>query len=194
MSYLRNRHPCLNVTAALGLSFVAPYAAEPSDPPAAGVAREAVAKPQPAEWETFDILVDLHNLPRTYSCDELWYKFRGVLHGLGAGPDMTITPYDCGYVGGGQARSPHVEVKFELPRPVQGAAIRYAQMSVVEKIIRLAPGSPHSLVASDCEFASQLVAGFFPALPLHVRTTDFRCTTAPPSYALMVNARIVVPL
>ncbi len=149
--------------------------------------------PAPAEWETFDILVDFQNLPRTYSCDELWYKFRDLLQKLGARADMTITPYDCGYVGGGQALSPHVEVEFQLPRLLQGAATRYAQMSIVQKSVRVTAGSPSSLGAHDCEFARQLIDRFFPALPLQVSTSDFSCSSNPPSYAITINARLVVP-
>ena len=84
-------------------------------PALADAARSAAV---PAEWQTFDVLVDFENLPRTYSCGELWYRFRDVLLQLGARAYMTITPYDCGYLGGGAARSPHVEVKFQLPAGV----------------------------------------------------------------------------
>jgi hypothetical protein len=86
---------------------------------------------QPAEWRTYDLVVDFHDLPRTYSCDELWYKFRDVLRKLGARAYMTISPNRCGYVGGGEARSPHVEVKFQLPQPLPGGETRYAQPSVL---------------------------------------------------------------
>jgi hypothetical protein len=74
-----------------------------------------------------------------------------------------------------------------------GAATRYAQMSIATESVRLAPGSPRSLVPSDCELAQQLVDGFFPALPLHIKTKDFHCSAVPPTYALTVDARIVVP-
>jgi hypothetical protein len=148
---------------------------------------------QPAQWETFDILVDLRNLPQNYSCDDLWYKFRDVLRWLGAGPNMTITPYDCGYVGGGESRSPHVQVKFELPRPLKGPETRYAEMSVVTRNVQLAPGFPRWLLPSDCELVQQLVSGLFPALPLRVESTNFQCSAVRPSYTLSVNARIVVP-
>ena len=154
-------------------------------------ARTAPSAAVPAEWETFDTLVDFQNLPRTYSCDELWYKFRDVLQRLGASPYMDIRPYDCGYRGGGQARSPHVEVKFQLARPVHGSASQYAQVSVIPQRIRLAPGSPGSLGADDCEFAKQLDGSLFPTLPLRVETTDFHCAAAPPSYALAVDSFVL---
>ena len=42
------------------------------------------ATPTPAEWKSYDLLLDFRALPRTYSCDELWYKVRDVLLQLGA--------------------------------------------------------------------------------------------------------------
>jgi hypothetical protein len=167
--------------------------AQAADLSLAGGGHATASAVRPAEWQTFDILVDFQNLPRTYSCDDLWYKFRDVLQKLGARAYMTITPYHCGYVGGGRARSPRVEVKFQLPRPLHGADIRYAQMSVVDKSVRLSPGSPRSLDSQDCEFAKQLDNTFFPALPVRVETADFRCSAAKPYYALVVNARIKAP-
>jgi hypothetical protein len=186
----RNKHVCV-ITAALLLGSCCVAEATGLSPAEGG--HTTAAPPSPAEWQTFDMLVDFQSLPRTYSCDELWYKFRDVLRNLGARAYMTITPYDCGYRGGGEARSPQVEIKFQLPRALHGAATRYAQVSVVEKVIRLRPGSPPSLGPQDCEFAKQLDSTFFPALPVSVETADFRCSAAKPSYALVVNARVVAP-
>jgi hypothetical protein len=158
-------------------------------PLAGGVCAAAGApSAQPAEWRTYDLLVDFQDLPRTYSCDELWYKFRDVLRKLGARAYITITPYDCGYLGGGEARSPHVEVKFQLPQPLQGAATRYAQISVIDQPVRLAPGAPRTLLPSDCEFVRQLQGTLLAALPLHVTVADFDCSAAPASFALTVDA------
>ena len=163
-------------------------------PLAGGVCAAADApSAQPAEWRTYDLLVDLQDLPRTYSCDELWYKFRDVLRQLGARAHMTITPYHCGYVGGGEARSPHVEVKFQLPKPLQGAATRYAQLTVVNQPVRLAPGAPRSLQPSDCEFVRQLQGTLLAGLPLHVAAADFNCSAAHASFALTLNAPLAVP-
>ena len=159
-------------------------------PALAGAARSA---PVPAEWQTFDVLVDFENLPRTYSCDDLWYRFRDVLLQLGARAYMTITPYDCGYPGGGAARSPHVEVEFQLPRVLHGAATRYAQLSVVDASVRLAPGSPRSLDAHDCDLVTQLEGTLFAALPLQIERSDFHCSVSPPSFALTVDARVAAP-
>jgi hypothetical protein len=147
----------------------------------------------PAQWQTFDILVDFQNLPRTYSCDELWYKFRDVLRKLGARAYTTITPYDCGYLGGGEARSPRVEVKFQMPRLLHGAETRYAEISVIQKSVTLAPGAPRSLGAYDCEFASQLASLFFTALPIRVKMSNFLCSVTPPSWKIVITTQIVAP-
>jgi hypothetical protein len=147
----------------------------------------------PAEWRTYDVLVPLKNLPTSYSCDDLWYKFRDLLLKLGARAYMTISPYHCGYTGGAPARSPSVELRFQLPEVLHGAAsTRYAQISVIEKSIRLAPGAPASLRAGDCELMSQLQDMLFPALPVHVSTSAFRCKQPHASFALTVNASVAV--
>lgn len=159
---------------------------------AAGGARAAAAPavPLPAEWRSFDLLVQFHALPRSYSCDELWYKFRDVLLKLGARAYMTITPYHCGFTGGGRATSPSVELEFQLPRLLSGPDTRYAQISVVDQRVRLAPGSPRTIGDEDCELVRQLRATLFAGLPLHITTADFSCTVAPQAFALNVQAPI----
>jgi hypothetical protein len=144
----------------------------------------------PAEWRPYAVLVDFRDLPRTYSCDELWYKFRDVLRKLGARAYMTITPYHCGVRGGGAARSPSVEVKFQLPQPLHGAAVRYAEIATVEQLVRFSPGSPPSLAPADCELVRQMQQGLLAALPLRVSSAEFRCTGAAAAYALTLDAAI----
>jgi hypothetical protein len=144
----------------------------------------------PAQWRTYDILVSFRDLPRTYSCDDLWYKFRDVLLQLGARAYMTLTPYDCGYVGGGEARSPSVEAKFELPQPLHGAATRYADVAARNDTVHFEPGSPPSLHAQDCELVKQLQGTLLAALPLRVSASAYHCRAAPASFALTLNAPI----
>jgi hypothetical protein len=157
---------------------------------ATAAASEAPPTVQPAEWTSFDMLVRLQNLPRTYSCDDLWYKLRDLLLKLGARAYMTITPYHCGFAGGGPATSPSLELKFQLPRVLSGSDTRYAQISVIDEPIRLAPGSPPSLSDKDCDLVRQLQATLFTALPVHVSAANFSCTTPQPSFMLSVQARI----
>jgi hypothetical protein len=161
-----------------------------ADAPATAAATQAPQAVQPAEWSSFDMLVRLQNLPRTYSCDDLWYKLRDLLLELGARAYMTITPYHCGFAGGGPATSPSLELKFQLPRVLSGSEIRYAQISVIDEPIRLAPGSPPSLSDKDCDLLRQLQATLVTALPVHVSAASFSCTAAQPSFTLNVRAPI----
>jgi hypothetical protein len=148
----------------------------------------AAATSTPARWRSYDVLLEFHQLPRTYSCDELWYKVRDVLLRLGARPSMTITPYACGFRGGGEARSPSVEVKFQAPEPLAGSATRYADTTVSEQAVRLAPGSPSSLKAGDCEFMRQLQETLLAGLPVRITGSVSGCTPPANSFALTVDA------
>jgi hypothetical protein len=146
------------------------------------------AAPLPAQWRSYDILLELQALPRTYSCDELWYRVRDVLLALGARAYMTITPYDCGTTHGGAARSPRVQARFQLPYVLNGADTRYAELNARAQAVRLAPGSPRSLQAQDCELVRQLQGELLAALPLHADTAEFNCNGAQQSYALTIEA------
>src|SRR6476469_6926434 len=79
------------------LAFVSAAYCAPAQP-------SSNAAAQPAAWLQHDLIVSLHNLPRTYSCDDLWYKFRDVLLEIGARADYKILPYDC------NSRSPQVQL------------------------------------------------------------------------------------
>ena len=174
-----------------GLILVAASGAQAttaSAPPGAAPPSAAPGAAAPAQWRTYDILVVLRNLPRTYSCDELWYKFRDVLLTLGARAYMTLTPYDCGYAGGGEARSPRVEAKFELPLLLHGSATRYAEISARNRTVRLAPGAPQSLKPEDCELVQQLEGTLLAGLPLRVDSASFTCTGSHASFLLSVEA------
>ena len=151
---------------------------------------EPAATRTPAAWRSYDMLVEFRALPRAYACDELWYKVRDVLLQLGARAYMTITPYDCGAQSGAKARSPSVEVKFQLPQPLAGPATRYAETTVSERAIRLAPGSPGSLQARDCELMRQLQETLLAGLPVRVAGASFSCTAAAKTFALTVDAPI----
>ena len=142
----------------------------------------------PAEWKSYDVLVEFRTLPRTYSCDELWHKVRDVLLQLGARAYMTITPFDCGTSHGEEARSPSVEVKFQLPEPLRGGATQYAETTVSEQAVRLAPGTPSSLQPGDCELMRQMEDTLLAGLPVHITASAFDCTAAAKSFTLTLNA------
>jgi hypothetical protein len=127
---------------------------------------------EPAIWTQYDILVDLHQLPKRYSCDALWYKFHDVLWSIGAREIKEILPYQCGSGAGPLALSPRVHVRFALPSVVRADQ---ASLSVASRTIRLRPGEPRSLDASDCALLSQMKDTLFAALPIRVVSSSLEC-------------------
>jgi len=144
----------------------------------------------PAQWRTYDLLIDLQDLPRSYSCTDLWYKFRDVLLRIGARRYMLIEPERCQVKGGPAERSPRVHVKLQMPYRLSAAQARYADTSSAEQAIRLAPGEPASLQASDCVLVQQLREELLQALPVRVAAADFRCSAAGGRFALTVDAQV----
>jgi hypothetical protein len=142
-------------------------AASPATPPAQSVT--------PAVWFPYDMIVDLKNLPRVYSCDDLYYKFRDVLDLLGAQHWPTIHTYRC------DSRSPQVHLQFALAKPAAGPALPYATMQASDATIDLAPGKPPSLLDSDCQLLQQMKDTLLPSLP--VKVLSYRMTCAAPSHS-----------
>ena len=127
---------------------------------------------RPAVWIAHDTIVDLDNLPERYSCDDLWYKFRGVLLALGARPDLQITLDQCG-------RSPRVHLRFSLPQVVSGLDTRYASLQAVDGTLAFAAGRPAALHASDCELVRQIKDTLLRELPVQVRSYRLACDASP---------------
>lgn len=140
---------------------------------ASGHAATGVA--QPARWRPYALIVDLSDLPKDYSCDDLWYKFRDVLKSLGANPQMTITPYRCGHVKGEPTRSPRVELFFKLPEPVTANEASWHDLYASSAKVNLEPGMPRSFTASDCELMRQIKDVLLPALPARVIAYRLPC-------------------
>ena len=153
----------------------------------------ASARGSPAQWRTYDLLIDLQQLPRSYSCTELWYKFRDVLLDIGARRYMLIEPYACAAPGRPAALSPRVHRKFQLPFPLTGADTRYAEFTSLHRTIRLAPGEPASLKRDDCALMDQLRDALLAAVPVRVSSATFRCGSASPSFAITVAAAVAAP-
>ena len=144
----------------------------------------AKAAPQvghPAIWRPHDLIVNLHELPTRYTCDDLWYKFRDVLLALGARSDMRILVYRCADPGGAPAFSPSVHLQFFTPAIVKGDQARWAQIDAVSETISLSPGRPASLRDSDCELMRQMKDGLLPALTQRVLSVDLACASPRPS-------------
>jgi len=163
-----------------------------ADAATGAAARETLtaAAAGPAEWRSFDLLVDLESLPRPYTCTELWYRLRDLLLAIGARPDLRIVPYHCGPTRAESSRSPSVELQFRLPRALPAADARYADVPVVRATVRLAPGTLRSFTEEDCELLRQLATLLLPALPVHPLGAGLSCPApgaARHSFALEVQ-------
>jgi hypothetical protein len=140
----------------------------------------AWAAPRPAIWRTYDMIVDFQNLPRTYTCDQLWYEFHGILLRLGApAAGINILPYDCSPSPAGDLKSPHVEIRFQLPFVLE-QGIKGAPIQAVERSVRLAPGEPKTLHASDCQLLQQIDATMFASMPVEAHAAHFDCSAPQP--------------
>jgi len=148
-----------------------------------------------ATWITRDVQIPLQGLPKTYTCDALWYKLHGILLAIGARKYMDIMRYNCGAKAAGGGRSPTLDLKFQTLRALSGAEARWAQTKAVQKVVRLGPGEPKTLDSGDCALLSQLNDTLFAYLQLHVLSTDLSCS-APRSaqaFGLSVEALIATP-
>jgi hypothetical protein len=163
------------MTLLLCLSLTCPAATS------AGASKQATPSRQPAAWRLYDFIVDLHDLPRRYSCDELWYRFHDVLVELGARADLKILPYHCEpQLAPTDALSPRVQLKFALPEAVPAAQARLADMQATPLRVVLEPGHPASLVAGDCELLRQIKDGLLTSLSQSQRVVSFDLACAAP--------------
>jgi hypothetical protein len=158
--------------------------------PAGGAATAGSA--QAATWQRHNVLLELHDLPKRYSCNDLWYKFRDVLLRLGARPNMDILPYRCERGRGRSAFSPRVRLEFYAPRRLPAAPAGGASLRVRAQDIRIAPGEPASIDASDCTLLRQMKA----ALPGRILQFHLACrapSVSKPPFSITVQALIPVP-
>jgi hypothetical protein len=162
----------------------------------AGVGARTAASPpgRPALWRTYDIIVNLQNLPRTYTCDQLWYEFHGLLLRLGAWPySLNILPYDCSPTPSGLLKSPNVEVRFQLPIFLTGVAVKSAPAEAFEGTVRLAPGEPKTLHASDCQLLQQIDQTLLASITAHIDAEQFDCSGSPRQRADF-NVKLTLPM
>jgi hypothetical protein len=138
---------------------------------------EIVAAPiRPAVWYHYDVIVDLQDLPKRYTCDDLWYKFRDILLTIGARPDMEIVPHRC------PGPSPHVQIRFSFPHVLTGSQVRFASLQVVSGTVRLEAGHPRSLDVSDCALLQQIQDTLLAGLPVRVESGHLSCPASPASH------------
>ncbi len=162
----------------------------------ANAAPGAVAPPVTwATWITRDVEINFQNLPRTYSCNDLWYKLHGILLAIGAREYMSIAPYNCKANAQGGGRSPSVDVKFQTLRVLTGAEARWAQTSATRKTVRLGPGEPRILDPGDCALLSQVEGALFTYLNMHVVASDLECSSehAARTFSVVVDTVIATP-
>ncbi len=159
------------------------------------VCSAAPARPgQPAVWTQHDLIVAFDHLPEIYSCDDLWYKFHDVLLAIGARPDMRILAYQCGKRLGQLAHSPQVHLRFFIPQAVRGSAARWADVNVEPRTVRLAPGHPASIKASDCELLRQMKDGLLAALPERVLQFNLACEAPATPWPFSVSVEALKPV
>ncbi len=158
------------------------------------VAAAATTAPgSPAEWRSFDVLVDFSDLPQRYTCNELWYRLHDLLLAIGARHYPQIFTFNCGTTRAASSRSPSVRLEFQLPRALSAADARYADVPVVRGTVRLAPGTLRSYTGEDCELLRQLSTLLLPSLPVRPVGAALTCPApgaARHSYALEVQALI----
>lgn len=164
---------------ALGFLLAVASAAAPAATTAAAHASGPAGRP--AIWRTYDMDVDLQNLPRTYTCDQLWYVFHGILLRLGVPiASLNVLPYRCSTSPTGDLRSPHVQVSFRMPAVVTGAAVKWSELTAVRRLVLIRPGEPKKLRAGDCRLLRQIRETLLAALPVQVVHSRLRCGARAP--------------
>lgn len=153
------------------------------------------ARARPATWRSHDLIVDFHDLPKRYTCDDLWYKLRDVLLAAGARSDMSILVYRCERgLAEAAARSPRAHLQFSVPEVLPAGESRWADLDVTATTVRLSPGHPASLLDSDCELLRQMKDGLLASLSQQIVSFDLACA-APHSgrWAFNVTVQTLTP-
>jgi hypothetical protein len=140
----------------------------------------AAAAPSPAQrpatWIPHHVLVVYRNLPRAYSCDELWYKVGDLLRAVGAWKSVSITPDDCKPSTSTDGRSPKLEVRFLTLEALGPENARWAEAQAATETVVLVPGHPKSLTGADCELLEQTQEGLLATVStLHAVGAALRC-------------------
>ena len=149
---------------------------------------------QPAVWTPHDLIVSFDHLPRIYSCDDLWYKFRDVLRAIGARPDIRILAYQCGSGLGQLAYSPQVHLHFYIPQAVNHAQARWADVNVQPQTVRIGPGHPGSITPADCELLRQMKDDLLAALPDRVLRFNLACEAPTTRWPFSVSVEALTPV
>lgn len=159
--------------------------------PASVPRASGTASPTRAQWRSYDLLLDLSELPRAYTCRELWQRADELLLALGARHYPQILVYHCGATPARSSRSPSVQLQFQLPQALSASQSRYADVTAWPRTVLLAPGTLPSFTAADCGLLEEISSRVFPATPLRVVGTPLACPapgTARAPFALEVQA------
>jgi hypothetical protein len=140
---------------------------------------------QPATWAEHDINLNLYNLPRSYSCDDLRQKFRDVLLVLGASQDTNVLASRCEP----GSRSPRVRVRFSIPEISESTAKGRSAVEASAALVRLEAGHPASLEATDCELLRQIKDGLLAPIANQVASFNLACS-APASKRARFNLSV----
>jgi hypothetical protein len=138
----------------------------------------ASAATQLAFWAQHDEIDYLDNLPRPYSCDELYYKYRDVLLRLGARPGMKIYAYGC--VHGDRVASkvrPHVDLTYEIPKALPPSAVTPSSLQAKLQTLHLGPGHPKALDTGDCILVEDMRQTVLASFASHFDTGDPHCSS-----------------
>lgn len=142
---------------------------------AGGLAEADSQTIQTAAWAAHDLRIDLHDLSRRYSCDDLWLKFHDVLLALGARPDLKILTERCD----GASRSPSVRLQFSTPELVKRTSTLGTAIDATVATIRLEPGHPASLDDADCELMRQIKDRLLTPMSQHIVSFNLACYLSP---------------
>jgi hypothetical protein len=149
---------------------------------------------EPAAWTAHDLIVRFEHLPKIYSCDDLWYKFRDVLRTIGARPDLSILAYQCGQRLGSMAYSPQVRLHFYIPQALGPAQAQWADLNAEPRTVRLEPGHPTSITVSDCELLRQMKDQLLAALPDRVPKFNLACESPATRWPFSVSVEVLTPV
>ena len=182
---MKPRHPWF-----LGLVLTACAATLVNAAPAYAAAAKGSGNGEPAVWAPHELIVDLHNLPRHYTCNDLWYKFKGILFVLGARQDMEILPYRC------EGNSPSVQLKFATPRLVTGPDAHWSELNAVARTVKIAPDSPAILDNRDCQLLNQVEGSLMKFLGSQVVSSRLQCQAPAKAGtpAFDITAKVLVPM
>jgi hypothetical protein len=182
-SFLRRR-PLLPTLKSLSAAFVV------------GISiADAASPPQAAVWMQHMVEVKLHDLPKNYSCYDLWYRFREVLEKIGARPDWKITTQGCVFSGDTQTRSPQVELEFYFPEGLPPAQAKWSDVKATRNTVVLEAGTAaNSLDKSDCVLVRQIKDGLLPALPVQVLDARVDCASAGAKHPYRISVQTLIPV